>query len=139
MPPPPLANPKPVVKNLALEGNPEQTEAIARQVQDQLRANNYDWKKVDRSLWSVPDEIHYQLWQPRTYHAWSRLTNFPVYHDEIAFYSNLDVWMEMKPSSGLEGKSLQLSGFTSSLGRTVKARGCRPMRYECFTVPAARG
>jgi hypothetical protein len=76
-----------------------------------LRANNYDWKKVDRSLWSVPDEIHYQLWQPRTYHAWSRLTNIPVYHDEIAFYSNLYVWMEMKPSSGLEGKSLQLSGF----------------------------
>lgn len=97
------------VKNLSIEGDPDHTMAVGRQLIAQLQEHNWNWDEVDTNLLKVPDQ---EFWQNAPngpgYWTWARCAE-DIYN-EVAFYSNLYVWNEFERIPGIEGK-LHVSGF----------------------------
>jgi hypothetical protein len=102
------------VKNLAQEGNPDQTVEIARALLSELRANNWNWNAVEEreDLLISPDQYAYQhrpnLQGVRAW-TWNTCPQAP-YADEVAFFTSLYTWEEFEVIPGIEGK-LHVSGF----------------------------
>lgn len=98
------------VKNLVVDGNPEQTMEVGRQLLGELRAHNWDWQAVDSRYKWAPDQEFYQFApNGRGYWTWGH-DERSEYADEVAFYSTLYTWYDFEPIPGIEGR-LHVSGF----------------------------
>jgi len=98
------------IKNLVVDGNPDETMEIGRQLLSELRAHNWDWQAVDSRYKWAPDQEFYQFApQGRGYWTWGH-DERDEYRDEVAFYSTLYTWYDFEPIPGIEGR-LHVSGF----------------------------
>lgn len=106
----PQPEPKRVVRNLSIEGDPDHTIEVGRQLLAALKERNWDWHGIPDELLRVPDQYNWQF-APTSpgFWTWSTCPQ-PAYQDEVAFVCSLYTWRELEVVPGIEGR-LHMSGF----------------------------
>jgi hypothetical protein len=89
--------------NLAREGDINEAVERAYVLLQALENENWDWTKVDRSYFMLPDQIHHEFPERRGEGTWSFQPLMHADQSELAFTSELYARLNLQVAPGIEG------------------------------------